>query len=77
MMRETIRHIGLNVRNAMTKKRQKIECILFAHYFSSHRYYSGKKYLLVACSRHFGLIKEKENFPKKCVIDGDVLATST
>jgi hypothetical protein len=61
----------------MTKKRQKIEGIVLAHYFSSHRYYIGKNYLLVACSKHFGLIKEKENFPKKCVIDGDVLVTST
>jgi len=61
----------------MTKKRQIIEGVVLAHNFSSHSYYSGKNYLLGACSRHFGLIKEKENFPKKCVIDGDVLVRST
>ena len=60
----------------MTRKRQIIEGIVPAHYFSSHRYYSEKNYLLGTCSRHFGLTKEKETFIKKCIIDGDVLVTA-
>jgi hypothetical protein len=61
----------------MTKKGQKLEGVAFVLYFSSNEYYSGKNYLLEACSKHFKLLKGKTKFSKNYVSEGDVLATLT